>query len=299
MAHRTFRDPSVSGYGTDWMFRLAFLIVFFGLAACGQPTRSMSPLLSERPMRIVSLDFCADQYVLKLADREQILAISPDGVKHFSHMRETAIGVPVVRSIAEDVLVLKPDLVVRSYGGGPNASAFFERAGIPVLQVGWASSIHGEEVGAIPFLIKQMADGLGQPERGKALVEDYVERLDRLKTNSSGRSALYVTPSGVTSGEGSLIHDAMLAAGLENYMQKSGWHSLPLEALAYSRPNLVATSYFGERSNHQSNWSAARHPMAQRELAATNQVALEGAWTSCGGWFILNAVEALSTGAAQ
>ncbi len=299
MARRIFQDPSVSGCGTDWMFRLAFLIVFFGLAACGQPTRSMSPLLSERPMRIVSLDFCADQYVLKLADREQILAISPDGVKPFSHMRESAIGVPVVRSIAEDVLVLKPDLVVRSYGGGPNATAFFERAGIPVLQVGWASSIHGEDVGAIPFLIRQMADGLGQSERGDALVDDYVSRLTGLQAKAGETSALYITPSGVTSGEGSLIHDAMLAAGLENYMTKSGWHSLPLEALAYKRPSLVATSYFGDTTNHQSNWSAARHPMAQRELEAPRQVALEGAWTSCGGWFILNAVEALSAGAAQ
>ena len=80
-------------------------------------------------MRIVSLDFCADQYVLKLADREQILAVSPDAVREFSYMRETAQGLPTVRSVAEDVLILKPDLVVRSYGGGPKAGDFFERAG--------------------------------------------------------------------------------------------------------------------------------------------------------------------------
>ncbi|MCA8893462.1 MAG: ABC transporter substrate-binding protein, partial [Hyphomonas sp.] len=71
----------------------------------------------------VSLDYCADQYVLKLADREQILAISPDGDKEFSYMHEAAEDVPTVRPVAEDVLVLKPDLVVRAYGGGPNAEA--------------------------------------------------------------------------------------------------------------------------------------------------------------------------------
>jgi len=299
MARRIFQDPSVSGYGTDWMFRLAFLIVCFGLAACGQPTRSMSPLLSERPMRIVSLDFCADQYVLKLADREQILAISPDGVKSFSHMRDEAMGMPTVRAIAEDVLILKPDLVVRSYGGGPNAAAFFERAGIPVLQVGWASSLHGEGTGTIPDLIQQMADGLGQTDRGEALVAEYKNRLEQIQENATGTPTLYMTPSGVTSGEGSLIHEALLAAGLENYMQKPGWHSLPLETLAYSRPGLIATSYFGSRERQQSKWSAARHPIAQRELKTADQVTLEGAWTSCGGWSILNAVEALSAGAAQ
>lgn len=280
------------------MFRLTLLLLILGLAACNQPKIGVTAPTG-KPMRIVSLDFCADQYVLKLADSEQILAISPDAVKPFSHMRDHAEGVATVRPIAEDVLILKPDLVVRSYGGGPNAAAFYERAGIPVLQVGWASSIHGEEVGTIPFLIQEMADGLGQAERGKALVSDYNDRLQRIGETARGTSTLYMTPSGVTSGEGSLVHDALLAAGLENYMQKSGWHSLPLEALAYSRPGLVATSYFESRSSHQSSWSAARHPLAKRELATADQVALEGAWTACGGWYILNAVEALSEGAAQ
>ena len=44
------------------------------------------------PRRIVSLDFCADQYVLKLADRESILAVSRDATKDFSFMREEALG---------------------------------------------------------------------------------------------------------------------------------------------------------------------------------------------------------------
>ena len=281
------------------MFRLAFLIVLFGLVACGKPARSMISPLSERPMRIVSLDFCADQYVLKLADREQILAISPDGVKYFSHMRDEAVGMPTVRAIAEDVLILKPDLVVRSYGGGSNAAAFFERAGVPVLQVGWASSLHGEEAGTISYLVREMAEGLGQSVRGEAVVADYTSRLAKIRNSATGISTLYMTPSGVTSGEGSLIHEALLAAGLENYMQKSGWHSLPLEALAYSRPGLIATSYFGSRERQQSKWSAARHPIAKRELATADQISLEGAWTACGGWFILNAVEALSAGASQ
>ncbi|MEL7231178.1 MAG: ABC transporter substrate-binding protein, partial [Pseudomonadota bacterium] len=151
----------------------------------------------DRPLRIVSLDYCADQYVLKLADREQILAISPDADEAFSYMRDVAIGMPTVRPIAEDVLILKPDLVVRSYGGGPNAEAFFERAGIPVLQVGWASNIDSEEMGSIPSLIQHMADGLGHTERGDALVAEFRNRLSALQARSSDQKALYMTPGGV------------------------------------------------------------------------------------------------------
>lgn len=278
------------------MFRLTFLILAIGLAACGQPNAMDSPF-PERPMRIVSLDFCADQYVLKLADREQILAISPDAVRDFSYMRDTAVGVPTVRSIAEDVLILKPDLVVRSYGGGPNAAAFFERAGVHVLQVGWATSVHGDDVNTIPDIIQQVADGLNQAERGADLIAEFESRLSEIQADASDKTTLYVTPSGVTTGGNSLVDKMMSAAGLKNFSKKPGWHSLPLERLAYERPDLVAAAYFDTRTNHGHEWSAARHPIAERELSSANLVPLEGAWLGCGAWFALEAIEALAQGA--
>lgn len=278
------------------MFRLTFLIVCIGLGACGKPESVSSPL-SDRPMRIVSLDFCSDQYVLKLADREQILALSPDAERDFSFMRSEADGLPKVRPLAEDVLIMKPDLVVRSYGGGPNAASFFERAGIPVLQIGWATSIHGEDVGTIPNVVAEVATGLGQTDRGAALVQEFTDRLNRIKASSSGKTALYMTPTGVTTGGETMAHKMMQAAGLENFMDRPGWHSLPLERLAYERPELVVAAFFDAKTNHENAWSPSRHPIAKRELTEAPRVNLQGAWLSCGGWFILEAVEALAEGA--
>lgn len=280
------------------MFRLTFLFAFLGLAACSEPGATHSPF-AERPMRIVSLDYCADQYVLDLADPEQILAISPDGVKPFSYLRDKAVGVPTVRPIAEDVMILKPDLVVRLYGGGPNAPAFFERAGIPVLQIGWVSDVHGRGMGSIPRTIQEMADGLGQSARGAERVAAYEARLERLQAEASGKSVLYMTPSGVTTGGNSLMHEVLTTAGLTNFMETPGWHSLPLERLAYDRPDMVAAAFFNTHNNHRVGWSSARHPIAKRELAGANAVALDGAWTACGAWFALEAVEALVEGAAE
>lgn len=279
------------------MIRLTVLILSLWLVAC-QSDPAQLPEASDRPTRIVSLDYCADQYVLKLADREQILAVSPDAPKDFSYMRETAAGLPTVRPVAEDVLILKPDLIVRSYGGGPNAAAFFERAGIPVLQLGWVSSLDADDPGSIPSVIHQVADGLGQSSRGDALVAEFRSRLDAVQARRGNQTALYMSQGGVTTGPGSLIHEMMAAAGLENFQEAPGWHSLPLERLAYEKPDVIAAAFFETLTNGSDAWTPANHPIAQGQLASNKVVPLQGAWTSCGGWYILDAIEALAEGAS-
>lgn len=281
------------------MSRLAILsLAGISLTACGAPPTPQAGN-TDRPMRIVSLDYCADQYVLKFADPEQILAISPDGVKDFSYMRDQAVGVPTVRPVAEDVLILKPDLVVRAYGGGPNAEAFFERAGVPVLTVGWTSNVDTEEVGSIPSLIQHMADGLGQSERGRALVTDFRARLAAIDKRADGEEALYLTPAGVTTGPGAMVHEMLVSAGFDNFQEQPGWRSIPLERLAYERPDVIAAAFFDQKTNHPDSWSPMNHPVAKRHMDEVPVVPLKGAWTACGGWFILDAIEALAEGGAS
>jgi len=132
-------------------------ILFAGLAACGQaPAPAASS--EDAPQRIVSLDYCADQFVLKFAPQEHILAVSPDAGKDFSYMRDAAVGIPTVRPVAEDILALKPDLVVRAYGGGPGVTALLQRAGIEVLDVGWTPDIPAVRANTL-----RMAEALGAP----------------------------------------------------------------------------------------------------------------------------------------
>lgn len=277
------------------MSRLALLFFGLCLVSCSDD-QSSPPATREKPMRIVSLDYCADQYVLKLADTEQILAVSPDAGKAFSYMRETAVGIPTVRPVAEDVLILKPDLVVRSYGGGPNAVAFFERAGIPVLQVGWASNLDSDEIDSIPSVIQHMADGLGQGSRGEALVSEFRNRLAGIAPRDTGDTALYMTPGGVTTGPGSLVHEMIVTAGLKNFQENPGWRSLLLERLAYEQPDLVVAAFFETLANHTHVWSASKHPVARTLLGNSEVIPVQGAWTACGGWFILDAIERLADG---
>ncbi len=263
-----------------------------GLTACHE--RDLAQIVEQaanqqpaKPMRIVSLDFCSDQYVLKLIEPERILALSPDARKPISYLKDKAQNIPSVRPSAEDVLLLKPDLIIRSYGGGPNADAFFARAGVPVINIGWTGDIDG-----IKTVTQEVANALGEPQRGTAIIADIDARLSKLATANKKLKTLYMTPSGTTTGAGSLVHEIMLAAGLENFQTQSGWRDIPLERLAYEQPDLIAAGFFD--TDIENAWSAMRHPIARKQMQSQPVIALDGSWVSCGAWFAMDAVDALA-----
>lgn len=236
--------------------------------------------------RVVSLDYCADQYVLALADREQILAVSVQAGDAHSALRERADGLPRVRDAAEDVLALDPDLVVRSYGGGARARGYYARLGVDVHDLGYANDF--DDVRA---MIRRTAAALGHPDRGEALIAQLNADL-AAAANGPRLSALYMTPSGVTAGSGTMIDALLEAANFENATARdgaSGWRSLPLEALIDQAPDLVVTAFFDGASAPVDSWAIARHPVFQDLFERSVRVELDGAAVSCASWTLAGA----------
>jgi iron complex transport system substrate-binding protein len=191
------------------------------------------------------------------------------------------------------VLIIKPDLVVRSYGGGPRAAGFFEGAGIPVLQVPFAN-----DLSSIRESILYLAEQFGVPERGSEVVAEMNRRLKNIEKPNVRRTALYMTPTGVTGGPGTAVHNMLQAAGLENFQDQPGWRSIPLERLAYEQPDVIAAAFFDSDTNNPALWSPMRHPVARQQMSNKPTVMLQGAWMSCGGWFFLDAIEELASTAS-
>ena len=287
MFHRCELRRSGSGFVPSRAAILAAGLVAVLAAACG-PAAPDGPNGLAR--RIVSLDYCADQYVLGLVERSRILALSPDAGEAFSYLRAQAGGLPTVRPRAEDVLILRPDLVVRTYGGGPRAGGFFEQAGIPVLQIDYAPDIASVRAG-----IRRAAARLDAGARGEALIAEMDARIERARARGSRARALYLTPAGVSAGSGTLVHDLIEAAGIDNFDERNGWRSIPLERLAYEAPDVYAVPSFGA-TNHRNAWTPFRHSVATERVAAGPAVPIDGSTTACGGWFLADAVEALAEG---
>lgn len=230
---------------------------------------------SPRPT-IVSLDYCADQFVLALADREQILALSKDSERQFSHLRDRAAGIPKVRAAAEDVVALAPDVVVRSWGGDARALGLYQRFGIRTVQIGYANDVQGTG-----DLLRDVAAAIGQEPRAEAILAAVPKPAE-----PSGHKALYVTPGGVSAGKDTMIESIMTHAGLENANTGSGWTSLPLESLVMEPPGLILAAFFGFDDDATDRWSVSRHPVMQRLMAKAQVIDMDESRVSCGGWFV-------------
>ncbi len=236
--------------------------------------------------KVISLDFCADQYVLKFVPKQNILALSPDSQKSFSYMRSAAKDIPQIRPRAEDILLLNPDIVVRSYGGGPMISRFLERANIEIVQLSFANDL----LDVAPF-IDEISRKLDNIETGKKTIADFQETLR--KDKPQGQSLLYLTSKGASAGPHTMIDDIITTAGFENFQRRSGWASIPLERLAYESPDFIATGFFETSDLITDQWTPATHPIVKTALAKTPNVNIPGDLTACSGWFLGDAIDLL------
>lgn len=262
------------------------------LAGCGAAATPAAPVAPARPSRVASLDYCADQYLLALLPRERIAALSVDADKPFSYLRARAAALPRVRPRIEDVLARRPDLVVRSYGGGQGAGAQLATAGVAVLQLGYPGDLAG-----VRAELLRIAEALGERPRGERIAAAMDAHLAAARGRGAGRTLLYMTPGGVTAGPGTLVDEAIRAAGYRNFQTTPGWASLPLEQMARAQPDRIAAASFGAWDHAPDGWSAARHPVARAAMAQGRVIPLDGALTSCGAWFIADAVATMAEGA--
>lgn len=250
-----------------------------------------SPALAA-PRRVVSLDYCADQFVLALADRAQIAALSRGARRDDSYYRGRAAGLRQTRGTLEEVLALRPDLVVRSWGGPWDAEAVYARFGVPVLQVGDAADF----VAARADLLDAAAT-FGQAARGEALARDLDARLARLAAAAPRERppVMYLSAGGAVAGRGTLMDAIIAAAGGRNAWPETSWTVLPLERLIETPPALIALGFFDHGRTRMNPWLPARHPVLQRTLSRAHTVSLPAATISCEAWYAIDAAELIAS----
>ena len=242
-----------------------------------------------QPLRVLSLDQCADQYVLALAP-EATLALSSRADDPDSWMRQAARGRPRVRPTLEAVIGFQPDVVVRYWGGEPRLLAALEKRGTRVLAINDATDMDG-----VRENLKVVSHGLGQEARGAALIAHMDRRLAQAAGAGRGREAVYVTPGGYTTGSGSLIDAVLKAAGFRNGVTGSGYQPLGIEKIALSPPVLFVRGFFQQ---WRADWRGpGRHPVVARAAKGRTVADLPASTLSCPAWFAADAAALLAEAA--
>jgi len=143
--------------------------------------------------RVVSFNLCADQLVLALADPSQIAGLSPYAADPaLSVMADKARAFRKLDWQAESTIALQPDLVFV----GPNDRSMTRRMlisqGLRVVEAGFVSDLDSAR-----RQIREMAELLGQKERGDKLLADLERARARLAAVSrkGGETALAPRPA--------------------------------------------------------------------------------------------------------
>ncbi len=272
------------------VLRLWIICLAIVLAACG--ARQSVGTAQEAPRQqggIISLDFCADQYLLKLGDRAQIGALSPDSQKSFSLLAEAANGLPTIRPRAEIILAAKPASVIRSYGGDAALLRQLERTGVTIIQIP-----HADSLDSIRTAIIDTGAALRQRQKTKALINDYDGKLANAYRPMSGKTALYITSKGAVAGGNTLIGELISHAGFTNIAPRRSWQMVPMEQLARETPALLITGFFDTQDNTTDRWSPTRHNLIRRKMAMAARLDIPGAMTACPSWALADVATRLA-----
>lgn len=195
------------------------------------------------PRRIVSLNPCVDAILMEVAEPSRIAAIT-----HYSRDPgassipiETARRFPITYGTAEEVIALRPDLVIAGRHVALATRNALQRTGIRLLPLDVPESI-----AASREQIDRIAAAVGAPERGRRLNARIDAALARAEAfRGPPQPALIWLGGGLVPGAGTLPDELLRRAGFRNMSAAYGlkqWDILPTEHLLMNPPRVVFTA---------------------------------------------------------
>ena len=253
---------------------------------------SASALAAALP-RIASMNVCTDQLLLPLADPEQILGLSPFSRDAWqSWAADDARKYPRLSGGAEDVLVLKPDVVVASLFDKRSTRELLKAHGLRVTE--FSVPRNADEVKA---QIRKMGEIAGHSDRATA----EIVRIDGAVARA--RNVVLETPycvlplsrRGWVFGKDSLISSLLSEVGLFNAaadleLGTGGFASL--ETIVKTRPDLLVVSEAGDRAEDDGR-AFLLHPALERFYPLEKRIVLPERLTVCGGVMLAEALDVL------
>jgi iron complex transport system substrate-binding protein len=268
-------------------WRLAFWVAMTALALPGNAASAATL------PRLVSMNVCTDQLVLTLADPEQILGLSRFSRDGWQSKAGDLSRYPVLSGGAEDVLLIRPDIVV--------ASAFDKRSTRELLK---AKGLHLAELAVPQTLdearqqIREAGDITGHPDRAAAEIARLDAALARARRAVSERHyrVLPLSRRGWVAGSDSFVGSLLRETGLRSAAGDLGFAFggfASLEAIVNLRPDFIVVSQAGDTARDDGQ-AFLLHPALERFYPPEKRIVIPERMTECGGVLLADALDALT-----
>lgn len=235
------------------------------------------------PQRIVSINVCADQLLLALADPSQIASLSNRATDpELSYLAGRAAEFPHAAFNAESVVRLQPDLIL---AGRLTRLATREMLGRLGYEVVLLNSIRSVDAGIEQ--IREIAALVGHPERGEALVADIEAALAEAAAlpPPGGETVAAYQRRGYLVGTSSLITDLLARIGLANaadgFTAATGGY-VRLEEIVAGAPDYLVVAALDTTPGDQ-GMALLAHPALERLYPLERRIVLPDRLTSCAG----------------
>ncbi|UDF02451.1 ABC transporter substrate-binding protein [Asticcacaulis sp. AND118] len=226
----------------------------------------------------MSLDMCADQYALALLPRAQILGLSPRAAHQDSFYRDRVRDIALRRPTLEALLALKPDAILRTWGGDAKLLQQAEKRGIKIIQINEVSTF--AQAG---FEVENVAAQLGVPQAGAGEAFRMKAALDRVPPPVKAHRVLYYTPSGFSAGPSTWVGQLVGATGHKLAASQDYFFYLSPEVFLKEKADVYALGFYDDA--YAMRRSPGRHPLVRARLDKAKPVTIPSPMLACSAWY--------------
>jgi len=257
------------------------------------------PAVNAAPVTVASINLCADQLVLLLADDEQILSLS--NLSHRSagsYYYKEAQQYPVNKGHSEPILKLNPDVVIVGQFSGVHTVNLLREVGLRVETLPIANDLE-----TLFSNIESVASWIDKEQAAEVLITKLRDRVAEVQKRAAlvqinqtpGPIAAVFDPNGYTSGENSLRGQLMELAGWQNAASIAGieqYGKLSLEEIIRLAPDaLIESPYSPGTYSRAQNMS--RHPALLGSGLKPHIINVPSRMTVCAGPWTIEVLETL------
>jgi iron complex transport system substrate-binding protein len=238
------------------------------------------------------MNVCTDQLVVALADPEQIAGLSRFSRDGWQSSAGDARRYPILSGGAEDVLVLKPDIVVASLFDKRSTRELLKEKGLRLAEFAVPRNL--DEVRA---QIREMGEVDGHPDRASAEIARLDAAVARARQAVAAKHyrVLPLSRRGWVSGGDSFVSSLLTETGLFNAAGDLGIGSggfASLEAIVNLKPDFILVSHAGDYATDEGQ-AFLLHPALERFYPASKRIVIPDRLTECGGVMLADALDLL------